>query len=132
MKRMIAMIMLLMLLSGCQNPAAQEGAEKQMSYRQIGVEEAKQMMDAQAYDVILDVREPDEYAGGHIPGATLLPLGTIDADSAADAIPDKDSVVLVYCRSGRRSKTAAAQLAELGYGSIYEFGGIIDWPYAVE
>ena len=78
------------------------------------------------------MREQDEFDSGHIPGAVLLPVGTIDEESAAAVIPEKDSTVLVYCRSGNRSKTAAAKLAELGYTGIYEFGGINTWPYEVE
>lgn len=93
--------------------------------------EAKAMMDRGGV-VIIDVREPEEYREGHVPGARLLPLGTIDAASAAAVIPAKDSTVLVYCRSGVRSKKGAAKLAGLGYGKIYDFGGILQWPYEVE
>ena len=122
-------VLLLVGLTGC-------GSEKERddtaSYQQITAEEAKTMMEEQADAVILDVREQDEYETGHIPGAVLLPVGTIDEDSAAAAIPEKDSVVLVYCRSGNRSKTASQALADLGYTQIYEFGGIKDWPYEVE
>ena len=82
--------------------------------------------------MILDVREQDEYNAGHIPDAVLLPVGTINEETAASAIPEKDTVVLVYCRSGNRSKTASQALADLGYTQIYEFGGIKDWPYEVE
>ena len=89
------------------------------------------MMDTQEV-IILDVREQDEYDSGHIPGAVLLPVGTIDGDTAAAVIPEKDSKVLVYCRSGNRSKTASSTLAELGYTNIYEFGGINTWPYETE
>ena len=103
---------------------------KQNSYQQISQEEAKQRMDEQDA-IILDVREADEYDSGHIPGAVLLPLGTIDKDSAAAVIPEKDSVVLVYCRSGNRSKQASSILAELGYTGIFEFGGINTWPYEI-
>ena len=104
---------------------------KQSAYQQITQEEARKMMDE--HDVlILDVREQDEYDSGHIPEAVLLPVGTISEDTAAAAIPEKDSTVLVYCRSGNRSKKAAAALAELGYTAIYEFGGITTWPYEVE
>ena len=114
----------LVLLAGCGGEPAGD------AYRQISQEEAKEMMDTQEA-VILDVREQDEYDGGHIPGA-VLPVGTIDADTAAAVIPEKDSVVLVYCRSGNRSKTASSALAELGYSNIYEFGGINTWPYETE
>lgn len=82
--------------------------------------------------IILDVREQDEYDSVHIPGAVLLPVGTINEDTAAEVIPEKDSTVLVYCRSGNRSKTAAAALASLGYTKIYEFGGINTWRYETE
>jgi len=101
------------------------------SYQQITQEEAKDMMDTQEV-VILDVREQHEYDSGHIPGAVLLPVGTITEDTAAAVIDELDTVVLVYCRSGNRSKTASQVLADLGYTNIYEFGGINDWPYEVE
>ena len=99
---------------------------------EITAEEAKSMMEEQADAAILDVREQDEYDAGHIPGAVLLPVGTISEETAASAIPEKDTVVLVYCRSGNRSKTASQALVDLGYTQIYEFGGIKDWPYEVE
>ena len=101
------------------------------SYQQITQEAAKEMMDTREV-VILDVREQHEYDSGHIPGAVLLPVGTITEDTAAAVIDDLDTVVLVYCRSGNRSKTAAQALADLGYTNVYEFGGINDWPYEVE
>lgn len=104
--------------------------EKNM-YQQISQETAKQMMDEHTV-LVLDVREQSEYDSGHIPGAVLLPVGTINQERAAAVIPDKDTVVLVYCRSGNRSKTASAALAELGYTQIYEFGGINTWPYGGE
>lgn len=125
MKRMIPVMLSLLLLTGC------GGGENEASYRQISQEEAKEMMDTQEV-IILDVREQDEYDSGHIPDAVLLPVGTIDEDTAAAVIPEKDSTVLVYCRSGNRSKTASAALAELGYTEIYEFGGIKTWPYETE
>ena len=102
------------------------------TYQQISQDKAKQMMEEQEDAIVLDVREKEEYETGHIPGAVLLPLGTIEEDRAASVIPKTDSVVLVYCRSGRRSKQASQALAELGYTQIYEFGGINDWPYEVE
>ena len=125
MKRVIMLIAALLVLSGC------GGKETERSYRQISQEEAKKMMDTREV-LILDVREQDEFDAGHIPGAVLLPVGTITGETAAAVIPEKDSVVLVYCRSGNRSKTASAALAELGYTGIYEFGGINTWPYEVE
>ena len=101
------------------------------SYQQITQEVAKRMMDTQEV-VILDVREQHEYDSGHIPGAVLLPVGTISEDTTAAVIDELDTVVLVYCRSGNRSKTASQALADLGYTNVYEFGGINDWPYEVE
>lgn len=101
------------------------------SYQKITQEQAKEMMDTQTV-LVLDVREQSEYDDGHIPGAVLLPVGQIDQETAAALIPAKDAVVLVYCRSGNRSKTAAQALAQLGYTAVYEFGGINSWPYAVE
>ena len=104
---------------------------KENNYQQITQEAAKEMMDTQEV-LILDVREQHEYDSGHIPGAVLLPVGTITKDTAADVIDDLDTVVLVYCRSGNRSKTASQSLADLGYTNIYEFGGINTWPYEIE
>ena len=100
------------------------------SYQQISQEEAWDMMNTRQV-VILDVREQNEFDAGHISGAVLLPVGTITAETASTVIPDLDSVVLVYCRSGNRSKTASKALAELGYTEVYEFGGINTWPYEV-
>ena len=125
MKRFIPFLLALFLLTGCGGNAA-DG-----SYQKISQEEAKEMMDSQEV-IILDVREQDEYDGGRIPGAVLLPVGTIDETTAAEVIPEKDSTVLVYCRSGNRSKTASSTLADLGYTNIYEFGGINTWPYETE
>ena len=126
MKRILPLLIsLLLLLTGCGGNAT-DG-----SYQQITQEEAKEMMDSQEV-IILDVREQGEYDSGHIPGAVLLPVGTIDETTAAEVIPEKDSTVLVYCRSGNRSKTASSTLAELGYTNIYEFGGINTWPYEIE
>ena len=90
------------------------------------------MMNESDENIILDVREDFEYASGHIPNAQLLPLGEIDAESAEAVIPSKESTVLVYCRSGNRSKAAAELLVELGYTNVYEFGGIVTWPYEIE
>lgn len=101
------------------------------TYQQITQEKAKIMMDTQEV-IVLDVREQEEFDAGHIPDAVLLPLGTISEDTAAAVIPDLNSAVLVYCRSGNRSKTASNALAALGYTNIYEFGGINTWPYEVK
>lgn len=130
MKRILPLfLLLLLLLTGCGGTTSNASSED--GYQQISQEEAKEMMDTQDV-IILDVREQDEFDSGHIPGAILLPVGTIDEETAAEVIPEKDSTVLVYCRSGNRSKTASSTLAELGYTNIYEFGGINTWPYETE
>ena len=126
MKRILPiLISLLFLLAGC------SGTEADRSYEQITQEKAKEMMDTQDV-IVLDVREQDEYDSGHILGAVLLPVGTIDEDTAGKVIPEKDSTVLVYCRSGNRSKAASDTLVKLGYTNVYEFGGINTWPYDIE
>ena len=101
-----------------------------VSYEQISGAEAKALMDSESGYIILDVREQDEYDEGHIPGAILIPYGEI-ADRAEKELPDKDQLILVYCRSGRRSKIAAEELVKLGYTNVKEFGGIIDWKYEI-
>ena len=100
-------------------------------YKQISQEYAKYIMDNETDYVILDVHEQDEYDEGHIPGAILIPYMDIES-LVEDVLKDKDQKILVYCRSGRRSKIAAANLASLGYTNVYEFGGIIDWRYDIE
>ena len=100
-------------------------------YKSIPQDQAKQMMDS-GNVIVLDVREQSEFDAGHIKDAVLLPVGTINDKSAAAVIPSKDSTVLVYCRSGNRSKTASGKLAKLGYKNIYEIGGINSWKYGVE
>ena len=127
MKRMLpAVLTILLLFTGCGGTSMKEN-----NYQQITQEAAKEMMDTQEV-LILDVREQHEYDGGHIPGAVLLPVGTITKDTASAVIDDLDTVVLVYCRSGNRSKTASQALVDLGYTNIYEFGGINTWPYEIE
>ena len=101
---------------------------KEAVYMNITAEEAKKIMDTESEYVILDVRTEEEFAQGHIPGAILIPDYEI-REEAESSLPDKDALILVYCRSGRRSKNAAQILAELGYSNIREFGGIMNWPY---
>ena len=100
-------------------------------YVNITAEKAKEIMDSQEGYIILDVRSQKEFDQGHIPGAILIPDTEIKA-KAEEILTEKDQLILVYCRSGRRSKLAAEALVELGYTNIQEFGGIIDWPYEVE
>ena len=100
-------------------------------YQQITAEDAKKIMDSGEEYVLLDAREREEYDDGHIPGAILIPYTEIE-NQAEEMLPNKDKQILVYCRSGRRSKIAAEALSKLGYTKVKEFGGIIDWPYEVE
>ena len=96
------------------------------SYTQISQDEAKEMMKKEDGHVIVDVRRQNEYDEGHIPGAILIPNESI-GDEKPKELPDIDQTILIYCRSGRRSKQAAQKLFDMGYTHIYEFGGIIDW-----
>lgn len=97
----------------------------------ITAEEAKEIMDSQEGYIILDVRAQEEYEEGHIPGAIVIPHTEIE-DRAEAELPGRGQLILIYCRSGRRSKIAAEALVELGYTNIREFGGILDWPYETE
>ena len=108
-----------------------EESEMANSYKQISQEEAKLMMEKDDGHVIVDVRRADEYKEGHIPGAILIPNESISSVQPEE-LPDLDQIILVYCRSGRRSKEAAEKLANIGYSNIYEFGGIIDWTGDIE
>ena len=98
------------------------------TYEQISGAEAKALMDSESGYIIIDARTQEEYEAGHIPGAIMIPEYEI-ADRAEKELPDKDQLILVYCRSGRRSKIAAEELVKLGYTNVKEFGGIIDWEY---
>ena len=128
MKKLIILLLAVMLLTACgQDKENDQGAV----YVNITAEEAKQIMDTEEGYIILDVRTQEEYDQGHIPGAIVISHEEI-AEKAEQVLTDKDQLILVYCRSGRRSKIAAEALVELGYTNIKEFGGIIDWPYEVE
>ena len=100
------------------------------TYEQISGAQAKTLMDSESGYIIIDARTQEEYDQGHIPGAILIPEYEI-ADRAEKELPDKDQLILVYCRSGRRSKIAAEELVKLGYTNVKEFGGIIDWEYEI-
>ena len=128
MKKLILLLLAVMMLTACgQDKENDKGAV----YVNITAEEAKQIMDTEEGYIILDVRTQEEYDEGHIPGAIVISHEEI-AEKAEEVLTDKDQLILVYCRSGRRSKIAAEALVELGYTNIKEFGGIIDWPYEVE
>ena len=121
------------IIDGADGPTSiivSEKGEKAM-YEQITAETAKKIMDSGEEHIILDTREQDEFDEGHIPGAILIPYTEIE-NKAEAMLPDKDKLILVYCRSGRRSKIAAESLSKLGYTNVKEFGGIIDWTYEIE
>ena len=130
LNRLVIIVLSVLLLSGCTNREAQimdgDGMFQKIEYTQITQEEAKRMMSLDDGHVIVDVRREDEFAEGHIPGAILIPNESIE-NSPPEELPDQDQIILVYCRSGRRSKEAAQKLADMGYANVYEFGGIIDW-----
>ncbi|MDD2973062.1 MAG: rhodanese-like domain-containing protein [Lachnospiraceae bacterium] len=100
------------------------------TYQQITQEQAKEIMDTQEGFILLDVRTQQEYDMGYIPGAICIPNEEID-ENVTEQLPDKDQLILVYCRSGNRSKQAAEKLAKLGYTNVQEFGGINTWAYRV-
>ena len=128
MKKLIFLLLAVVLLTACgQDKENDQGAV----YVNITAEEAKRIMDSEEGYIILDVRTQEEYDQGHIPGATQISHEEI-ADKAEEVLTDKEQLILVYCRSGRRSKLAAEALVDLGYTNIKEFGGIIDWPYEME
>jgi len=124
----LAMILSLGLI-GCDKNAEAEQTQNvsDITYTQISMDEAVTMMEEETDYIILDVRRPDEFADKHIPNAINVPNETIGEEEIPE-LPDKDQMILVYCRSGNRSKQASEKLAELGYTNVYEFGGINDWP----
>ena len=125
-KRFLLMLLTLALPFGCIGCSNGGSA----SYDQISGAEAKALMDSESGYIIIDARTQEEYDQGHIPGAILIPEYEI-VDRAEKELPDKDQLILVYCRSGRRSKIAAEELVKLGYTNVKEFGGIIDWEYEI-
>jgi len=128
MKKLVIIVLAMLLLTAC----GEEKEDKQgAGYMNITAQQAKELMDSQTGYVILDTRTQEEYDQGHIPGAIVLPYDEV-LERAEGILTDKDQLILVYCRSGRRSKLAANDLVKLGYTNIREFGGIIDWPYEVE
>ena len=125
-KKLITMMLSALLLTSCTQKQI-----KSDGYRRITMDEATRMMETESDYVILDVRRPDEYAEGHIPGAINVPNESI-GDTKISELPYKNQLILVYCRSGRRSKEAAEKLVKLGYTNIVEFGGILDWKGKIE
>ena len=122
MKKLVPIILSALMLTSC----AGTSNNQTNTYRQITADEAAIMMAQETDYIILDVRRPDEFAAGHIPNAINVPNETIGTAEISE-LPDKDQLIMVYCRSGRRSKEAADKLVKLGYTNIVEFGGILDW-----
>ena len=122
MKKLIPILLSALMFTGC----AGTSNNQTNTYRQITVDEAVTMMMQETNYIILDVRRPDEFAAGHIPNAINVPNETIGTAEIPE-LPDKDQLIMVYCRSGRRSKEASEKLVKLGYTNIVEFGGILDW-----
>ena len=125
-KKLLPFILSLTLLSSCGTSGSSSSG-----YRQISMDEAVKMMKDEKNYIILDVRRPDEYADGHIPGAINVPNEEIGTAEITE-LPDKSQLILVYCRSGRRSKEASEKLVKLGYTNIVEFGGIQDYEGKIE
>lgn len=122
MKKLIPILLTALMLTGCTGAVNSTNN----TYRQISMDEAVAMMERESGYITLDVRTPAEFAEKHIPNAINIPNENIGTDEIS-ALPDKDQLIMVYCRSGRRSKEAAEKLVKLGYTNIVEFGGIIDW-----
>ena len=124
--RLFLILFVVMLLTGCA-----VSTDKDVTYTQITMSEAVEMMEIESDYIILDVRRPDEFATGHIPNAINIPNESIGTDEISE-LPDKDQLILVYCRSGNRSKQASQKLVKLGYSNVVEFGGINDWKGEIE
>ena len=121
-KRLMTILLSLLSLTGCGAPSSPNN-----TYKQITISEAIAMMEKENDYIILDVRRPDEFAEKHIPDAINIPNEIIGTEDIQE-LPNKKQLILVYCRSGNRSKQASEKLVKLGYTNIVEFGGIIDWP----
>ena len=127
MKKLIPILLSALMFAGC----AGTNNSQTNTYRQITMDEAVDMMAQETGYIILDVRRPDEYAAGHIPNAINVPNESIGTSDIPE-LPDKNQLIMVYCRSGRRSKEASEKLVKLGYTNIVEFGGILDWKGEIE
>lgn len=126
-KKFIPVLLSTLLFTGCASPQN----DTVTTYRQITMDEAAIMMEEESEYIILDVRRPDEFAAGHIRNAINVPNESIGTSEIPE-LPNKDQLILVYCRSGRRSKEAADKLVKLGYTNIVEFGGILEWKGDIE
>ena len=122
MKKLLPILLSALMFTGC----AGTSNNQTNTYRRISMDEAVTMMAEESGYIVLDVRRPDEFAAGHIPNAINVPNESIGTSEIPE-LPDKDQLIMVYCRSGRRSKEAAEKLVKLGYTNVVEFGGILDW-----
>lgn len=130
MKRFLLILFVLtIILTGCVNVDTKNNDPEEATYKKISAEDAKKIIDSEDV-IILDVRTPEEYKEGHIENAVLLPVNDIK-DKASEVLTNKDAKILVYCRSGNRSATAAKELIQMGYTDVYDFGGIMSWPYEI-
>ena len=132
MRKILALALLSLALAVSCLAMARKKEGTAMGYKSVQMAEGLEIARANPASVIVDVRREDEYAAGHIPGAVLLTMESISAESAAAVLPDKNQLVLLYCRSGRRSKLAAKSLVDLGYTNVIEFGGILDYTGETE
>ncbi len=132
MKKIICLTLMLLAFSGCSQKEEVKTTpqDETNTYQQITPQEAKSIMDTESDYIIIDARTTEEFDEGHIKNAILIPEYEI-AERAEKELPDKNKLILVYCRSGRRSKIASEELVKLGYTNVKEFGGIIDWPYEI-
>ncbi|MBQ4119099.1 MAG: rhodanese-like domain-containing protein [Clostridia bacterium] len=128
MKKLRGLVLMLLISLSLFGLTACQGDENNATYEQITPQQAKEIMDTEQDYIIIDARTEEEFAEGHIENAILIPEYEI-INKAEKELPDKDALILVYCRSGRRSKIASEELVKLGYTNVKEFGGIIDWPY---
>ena len=128
MKRLVLIVFAMLFLTAC---GQDKENVQEVVYVNITAKQAKEIMNSQEGYIILDTRTQKEYDESRIPGAILIPYDKI-TEKAESVLPDKNQLILVYCRSGRRSKLASEDLVKLGYTNIKEFGGIIDWPYETE
>ena len=127
MKKLIPILLSALMFTGCSGTSNSQTN----TYRSITMDEAVTMMAQETGYIILDVRRPDEFAAGHIPNAINVPNESIGTSEIPE-LPDKNQLIMVYCRSGRRSKEASEKLVRLGYTNIVEFGGILDWKGEIE
>ena len=130
--RLILLAAFVLLLTACSSGGQiMDGEDMVRSYTQISQDQAKEMIEKEDGHIIVDVRRQDEFETGHIPGAICIPNESIGTEQPEE-LPDLDQIILIYCRSGNRSKQAAQKLFDMGYTNVYEFGGIIDWTGEIE